>query len=116
MVNKLKFVAEQDGSPERMLKTKLAMLFACSDEITTAYLARVAYEKDTETTVALCLMGNVLNAEKQVEDIQAIFSTFFNTRESLDIIFLKQEQEAELKKVCKPFYFPGSHHSPLPSH
>ena len=55
--SKINFVVEQDGTPERELKSKLVMLFNRAAWVNVAYLARVTYEDAGPMHVALCVRG-----------------------------------------------------------
>lgn len=50
------FVGEQDGAPERDLKSRLISYFQTEPQVTVAYLVRVRYGTE-ETKVALCLVA-----------------------------------------------------------
>ncbi|MDE1174500.1 MAG: enhanced serine sensitivity protein SseB C-terminal domain-containing protein [Parvibaculaceae bacterium] len=104
VVKKLLFLGEQDGRPERMLKEKLSKLFNFGGEIESAYLAQVDFGNGIDASVALCLrvQGNV--QEKIISYVGAAFSNIFKTDQHLDIIFLNDDQELQLKRVCRPFF------------
>lgn len=42
-----------------------------------------------------------------VEKIGTVFASVFNSKEHLDIIFLNDQQEKDLLKVCQPFFEMG---------
>jgi len=69
-----------------------------------AYLARVDYGDPSECNVALCIMSKIPEDIDLAEKAGRIFSEQFGTQEHLDIIFLRKEQETDLRQVCRPFY------------
>ena len=102
-VPQLRFLGEQDGPPERELKCALAQCFQNDQSVITAYLARVAYGGES-FAVALCLRAQLGPDRGLAEKVGKIFASMFGGHEHLDIIFLNEMQEAELAKVCKPFF------------
>src|SRR5688500_13564542 len=55
VASNIRFVGEQDGPPERTLKTHLVELFSTEPALVRAYLARVQYGAEPGSEVALCL-------------------------------------------------------------
>jgi len=104
VVKKLQFLGEQDGRPERILKDKLIKLFDFGGEIDSAYLAQVNLGNRVETSVALCLRATDDVRENVLNYVDAAFSNLFSTNEHLDIIFLNDVQEVQLRSVCQPFF------------
>jgi hypothetical protein len=104
----LKFVGEQDGPPERMLKGKLSELFAGYKNLLKAYLARVHYGGTKGESVCLCLSVSTDADKPLVEAIGSLFAQHFNRAAHLDILFLNPKQEEQVAAVCKPFYRQGT--------
>lgn len=98
----VRFLGEQDGPPERLLKDRLAVLFHQDKTIITAYLARV--DLDNKTGVVLALRTTSGPNKQVVESVGKIFASIFAGREHLDILFLTDAQESKLKHVCKAFF------------
>lgn len=98
------FAGEQDGSPERDLKTSLVQLFVNEPCIYRAYLARIAYEHPSSNGVALCLRAQPGKESDIVNRVGSIFASSFAVREHLDIMFITDAQECELTKFCRPFF------------
>ncbi len=96
----VRFVGEQDGEPERLLKNSLVAELRGVPGLKGAYLARVEYADGLH--VALCLAAP--EDPLLVERIGARFAEIFGRHEHLDILFLGREQEAELQRVCAPFH------------
>jgi len=106
----VEFLGEQDGVPECELKCKLCDLFKNTSAIRRAYLAVVKYSGGRTENIALCLVAPSETHSKIVQDAGSIFSAMFNSKEHLDIMFLKESQEKRLLQVCRPFFVrdPGS--------
>jgi len=103
-VSKINFIGEQDGVPERELKSALNLLSIKNGNVLSAYLARVEYGDPSKLNVALCIRSEKQEDIKLKREAGRIFSSQFGTHEHLDIIFLRKDQETDLRQVCKPFY------------
>ena len=103
-VAQLRFCGEQDGPPERDLKERLVRFSRRDSSVEAAYLAQVVYGDQSPMNVALCLRTKFGADHGLAEKIGRIFGSIFGPREHLDIIFLDDEQEIELAKVCLPFF------------
>jgi SseB protein C-terminal domain len=101
-VSDVRFLGEQDGPPERLLKERLTEFFQRDKSIHRAYLAQVSLEG--QTSVALCLKTQFGPDRGLAEKIGAIFGMIFSADEHLDIIFLSDQQESELGKGCSAFF------------
>ena len=115
--HQVQFVGEQDGPPERELKEKLATSLRPMG-VQKAYLAVVSYAErkgpqnaagdgaGPELNVALCLSLTDTAAEKSeiVQRASHDFAAMFGPTQHMDIIFLTDQQDVALKKVCQPFY------------
>jgi hypothetical protein len=102
-VSQLRFLGEQDGVPERLLKSRLTEFFQRDKSVCRAYLAKASLEE--QIGVALCLRTKFGADRGLAQKIGAIFGTIFNAQEHLDIIFLSDQQELELIKVCSAFFY-----------
>lgn len=102
--HEIRFLGEQDGPSERLLKDKLADFFRRDRSVTKAYLARVEFGEGKEASVVLALRTQFGPDKGMVEKVGAIFASVFNAKEHLDIMFLTDTQEAELTKACQPFF------------
>ena len=101
-ISGVEWVGEQHGPAEQMLKDNLAEFFERDRSVHAAYLVRVSI--GGQISVALCLKTQFGPDRGLAEKIGAIFKTIFNAQVFLDIMFLNPAQEAELSKVCKPFF------------
>jgi hypothetical protein len=100
----ISFLGEQDGEPERRLKTALGERLRESRTVTKAYLARVRYGTASATDVALALLAPAANRGTVVNAVQAEFHAQFNATQHLDIFFLTPELDTQVSKVCQPFF------------
>jgi type III secretion system (T3SS) SseB-like protein len=101
--SELKFLSEQDGQPEKLLKSRLVTEVFIQGDVQRAYLVRVEYD-DGLRGVALCISPDCSNRDQLVQEIGAIFSELFHNHAQLDILFLTPEREMRVIKVSKPFF------------
>ena len=98
------FLGEQDGPAERRLKEALAVLLGLGASVTRAYLARVVYDDKTSGVMLGLLRDGGRDCEKLARQIGKTVAALFNTRTDLDIVFLNNERDVEIRKACPPFY------------
>lgn len=103
----IRFLAEQDGPSERILKSNLVSFLTSQCWVQAAYLVRADFGEETAQTVALCVKGEPPDRSATVSQIQSIFSAIFNTSQHMDILFLTQPSEKELSLICRPFFRPA---------
>ena len=96
------FHGEQQGGPERQLKSKISDLLLTEPMVQRAYLARI--EVVGERGVAMCLYAPGCNEESLVDKISGIFAASFQRNQQLDILFLDVPQLSAINKVCRAFY------------
>jgi hypothetical protein len=115
-VHGLRFLREQDGEPERLLKHQLIEQFSRRGVVERAYLARI-WTGD-EVVVGLCIvrregrLGRFVTSVRDPRrpdrrlliDVQAAFQTLFGRQASLDILWITPAEEIELRHVCRPFF------------
>jgi len=101
---RVEFLGEQAGSVEDKLKGALALELAQFPEVTRAYLARVGFQPENKTTIALCIRSSGGNEEAIVKRVSVRFAEMFNKAVFLDVLFLNAQQEVDLKRVCPAFY------------
>lgn len=102
--SKVRFVTEQIGIPENEFKEEAVRLFQNQNRVLRAYLAQVEYGKAKDFNVALCIFWEHGEDEELANDIASIFRRMFGSHEHLDIFFLSDSQEIELRKICCPFF------------
>lgn len=101
---RVEFLGEQDGPVEGKLKSVLASEFTQFPQVAKAYLARVGFQPENKTIVALCVRSSGGNEEQIVQRVGARFAEIFNKQVFLDVLFLTSQQEVDLKRVCSAFY------------
>ena len=97
-------LGEQDGPAERRLKEALGVVLGLDHGVLRAYLARVLYDGKTPGVMLALLTEDGQDSEKLVAQAGKTFAALFNTTASLDVIFLSDEKDAEIRNVCPPFY------------
>ena len=102
--NKLNFVCEQDGVSEKEFKNALIPILIKHDKPVRAYLVQTRYVDNIEFNVALCFMTEGKEDAYLLNESIKIFKVMFGTKEHIDIIFLNQEQEQNIRKISCPFY------------
>jgi len=100
----MRFLGEQDGPPERELKTALIDFFRSNSSVHAAFLVRAAYGEAGTVNVVLCLRTQSGDDPKLAGRIGRVFASMFGSHEHLDILFLDDEREGAVRKVASPFY------------
>jgi hypothetical protein len=101
-VPRVRFLGPQDGPAEQIFKDRVAEFFKKDRSVHAAFLARA--DIGGAATVALCLKTQFGPDRGMAEKVGTIFKTVFNAQVHLDIMFPNANQEAELTRVCKPFF------------
>ena len=102
-VSRVEFITEQLGDVETELKDKLIKILKGNRRVKLVYLVNVRYP-DAQDKVALCLKHSMGQDSELVKQVGGEFGKMFNYRESLDIMFLKPEEEERIATVARPFY------------
>jgi hypothetical protein len=97
------FWQEQNGDVEQKLKAQLLRVPAFKF-VTEAYLMRVRYPGSEVEQVALCLVAEADRHQQIVEDVLKTFRPMFKSTESLDILFLTEDQCQRIREVTGPFH------------
>jgi hypothetical protein len=87
-----------------LLKRDLILEFVTRPDIQRAYLAKVGFQPQNETAVALCVVSTRPEDRSLVMRVGEIFRRRFAREVALEILFLTNEQEADIARVCSPFY------------
>jgi hypothetical protein len=101
---RIEFVGEQAGQTEDELKTRLVPTLQQSASVRSAYLARVSYGEPSAYSVALCIRSASGLDDTLQRRLGSIFTEMFRTDAHLDILFIRDDQEQQLKRVCNAFY------------
>ena len=98
------FICEQDGIPERELKKGLNQVFLNSGKHIRAYLVKIERAYEQSSSVALCVKTDNNYDEEILKKCGDVFKSIFSKDQCLDILFITQAQEQEIRKLCCPFY------------
>jgi hypothetical protein len=98
------FVGEQLGRVEDEMKSHWASVLTGKPGVKRAYLAIVRYGNKSTYQPALCVRHPLGRDAALVDALSEPFIRTFATGQALDIIFLNDEQEARLRRVCRPFF------------
>jgi len=99
-----KFIAEQDGPPERDLKDRFVEHFRSEPMVERAYLVQVGHSDGTGIHVTLAIKCFGEENPSLIPKLADIFSNMFGPHEHLDMMFIREDQEKRLRVVCEPFY------------
>jgi type III secretion system (T3SS) SseB-like protein len=100
--DRVRFLDEQDGPHERVLKDRLVEVFRGEPEIKRAYLARAGHGRGIHAVLGLRADG--IDHKRLSDRVASIFASLFHAREHLDVMFVNAAHEAPLRKACKPFF------------
>lgn len=106
--DRVEFLGEQSGPIENTLKRELTLEFATRPDIRRAYLARVGFQPDAEPTVALCVCSKRPDDKSIVARVGDIFRRMFSKDAAPDVLFLSEQQDVDLARLCRPFYSSGA--------
>lgn len=98
------FIGPQTGPGEEALKADFRHVLATTPTVQSAYLARIYRGNASYPSVALCIRSSIGVDDKTEDRLNAIFRSRFRQDQSLDFLFLLEEEEARLREVCPPFY------------
>ena len=101
----IEFLDEQRGPVEEELKQRWTAYFRTELSVSKAYLVRARYDNSGVTHVALCIEATDQNRQQIVRQTTGVFHEMFNRSQSLDVVFLRPDQEQRVASVSKPFYF-----------
>lgn len=104
---RIDFVGEQSGPVEDEIKARFREILVATPAVQSAYLARLSYGESPGYSVAVCIRSSVGVDERLEKRLAQIFIEMFRRDERLDTLFMREDQEAELRKVCRAFYERG---------
>jgi hypothetical protein len=100
----IRFLREQDGPPERKLKQLVLPVLREDRQVQRVYLASVQLAEADSPSVMMAVVREQGGARDLNDRIAAVFHELFSTKNSLDVAFITASQEADLARVCDPFY------------
>ena len=98
------FLGEQDGAPERRLKEAISVLLDLNATVARAYLTRVIYSGFVSGVMLGLLTNDKKVSEQLALQMDRAFGALLNTKAHLDVVFLDEEGDAKIRKICAPFY------------
>src|SRR5262245_5593288 len=104
MPSRIAFIGEQAGPAEDDLKSRFREILVATSTVHAAYLARLSYGDPSSCSVGLCIRSSVGVDRALQKRLAQIFAEVFRAEEQLDILFIREDQEADLRKVCHAFY------------
>ena len=101
----VEFFGEQSGPGDDQIKTRMRSIFERTPRvIQRAYLARLRYGDPAVSSVVLCVR-HIENIEQTLlKGFKHMFGEIRRSGDFYDWMIIGEEQERELRKVCKPFY------------
>jgi hypothetical protein len=100
---KIEYLGEKTGPVEDDLKKALVAVLEKSPDVQRAYLAIISTDGRKSWSVALCLASKKPD-KKLVEELGRVFRGIFGKDQFLDMMFLTDDTESEVRKVCPTFY------------
>ncbi|GEM_PF-1124300 len=105
MTSNISFIKEQDGTIEMKFKQAVCLMLVGCIAPVRAYLAQVRYDSlNKDLHIAICIKTLSSKNEELLIKLKNIFMSMFVKTEHLDIIFINDEQEKMIRKVCCPFF------------
>jgi hypothetical protein len=98
------FIGEQDGAHERRLKEAISVLLDLDATVARAYLVRASHAGVIGGVVLGLLTRDRKESGKLALQMDRAFGALFNTEAHLDVVFLNDESEMQIRKACAPFY------------
>lgn len=104
-ISSIRVLGEQDGEPERFLKSRIVEFLERAGCQCRAYLARAEYVLSGEVHVLLCVRLKSGDAVDLVNSgIGNIFRETFRTDQHLDVLFVTQREEEDIAATVRPFF------------
>jgi hypothetical protein len=101
---RVQFVGEQDGPVEQDIKARWTPILLQHPEVHRAYLALGSYDACQTNQPLLCIRSSHAEDPSLVDELAAPFKELFSRDCALDIMFVSDEKESELRQVCHAFY------------
>lgn len=98
------FIGEQVDSGEQRLKEAISVLLDLSATVARAYLVRASADGNAGGVMLGLVTHDKLESGKLALQMDRAFGALFNTDKHLDVVFLDDEGDAQIRKTCPPFY------------
>ena len=99
----IEYLGEKTGAVEDDLKKSLEPVLRKYSDVSRAYLAIISNDGRKSWSVALCIAPNKED-QNLVREVGEVFHRMFGKGQFLDMLFLSDDAESELRKVCPAFY------------
>jgi len=103
--SRVRYWGDQDGPRAQEFKIALSVFFRTRVEIQTAYFAKLGFNDDPPSTVALCIRAlydpNVAPINRRIGEI---YAPLFKGGGTMEIIYLSEKSDRIVQQVCQPFY------------
>jgi hypothetical protein len=103
-VKSFRFIGEQDGPVERDLKSRWVPILAAAPQIRRAFLVRSVYDGQGGLHIVLALCTSGAPDQGLMQALRVPYAAKFHRDCPLDMMFATAAQEAQIEKVCPPFY------------
>ncbi len=101
----VKFLGEQTDPDDEQKKASLRWIFEHTPRVfQRAYLANVSYGEPGVSSVVLCVRNSDSIEKTLHKGFKHMFGEINRRGDFYDCMIVDEDQERELKKVCKPFY------------
>ena len=101
----VEFLGEQTGPAEENIKEGLRRLFTMTPRVfRRAYLARISCGEPSVSSVVICVRHTDHIEETLRRGFRHMFGEISRGGNFYDWMTIGEEQEQELRKVCRPFY------------
>src|SRR5262249_54321373 len=101
----LRFIGEQAGPTEDAFKLRMNRLFSVVPRVfRSAYLVKLSYGEPPIGSVVLCLRLREDTEHEIRRGFKHMLGEIRRQGDSFDQMLIDEDQERELRKVCKPFY------------
>ena len=98
------FIGEQDGADERRLKEAISVLLDLNASVARAYLVLTK----GEGTAPSVMLGLVTHDRREsgalALQMDRVFGALLKTETHLDVIFLDDDGDEQIRRTCAPFY------------
>jgi hypothetical protein len=98
------FMDEREGAQERRLKEAIAVLLDLDATVVRAYLVCANYNGVIGGAMLGLLTRDRQESGKLALQMDRACGALFDTEAHLDVVFLDDEDDAQFREACAPFY------------
>lgn len=100
----VKFIGQPKGSTAEIFERSFRAALVPFPFVKKAYLCKIRYRDDDSIRAAICLVAADGDKGKVVEALSAVIRSTLDQCSNMDILFLSNQDEAQLAPVYKAFY------------